>query len=760
MLGEFRILRQLAVGPYSTSLLVRMIGDPERRGEMVLKVLHPVSGPTWKAAMRMDTSVVEVANEHPHANIARTYEKGQILDHVYILQEYVDGIDLRSLLTLFPQPLGEFPLRARTGIAVQLAAALEHMHSVPFGDDLKGRLFHGDLHPGNVMIDRRGMVRLMDLGFADMALAAIQPAVSGSAVGSPGYMAPEQIANRRPTPSTDVFAYGSLVAEMFTGEPLFRGDTTVAILERTQEAQITGVLDHIGAEHAGAARIVHKAVTSERKGRLSDGVLLVGEMFAAGMTDDAREVLAELVDAALSHKDEGLALPPRDLVSNDGSLVDIHRPAEAGEGLDEPDEPSHESEAPSVDPGYTPESVPAIAPAASSADDGEPSEEIAEPVADEPEAPPPVALEPDLEETEPDQPLPPPPEEKVAEAGKAAPGESRGAKRRAAKTPPKGKKKGGGGKGLMIVGLAAIVLVVCGGGAAAAWFGYFASKLGEDTVDRTFEEELAEALGGVEGTSTGAETAGETGEATPGEGEDEPTPGDEDLTADGETDGLAEDEDATPEEPTPEPEPLTEEEKRKLAEEEEKRREEREARRKEREEERERQEEEEKFKSREEELEAAADDIDWGFAEEAGEDEDWLNDDGGGGGESGDDKIDLDIDALTRDAPDVKVPDADRVPPKVKHSPIRSGRAGQTVTLRLTVSPDDDYTGIMYYRGAPNGSWNSMDISGNSRITVRLKLGSWLADDQAKVEYYFLVDGPGGSSGAGTRLSPYSFDVR
>ena len=753
MLGEFRILRQIATGPYSTALLVRMIGDPERRGEMALKVLHPVSGPPWKAAMRMDASVFETAAEHPHKGLAQTFEKGQILDHVYVLQEYVDGIDLRTLLTLFPQPLGEFPLRARVGIAVQLAATLEHMHSVPFGEDRKGRLLHGDLHPGNVMIDRQGTVKLMDVGFAPMALAAIQPAVTGSAVGSPGFLAPEQIANRRATPSTDVFAYGSLVAELFTGEPLFRGDTTVAILERTREAQITDTLDRIGGEYAGAARIVHKAVTPARKGRLSDGVLLVGEMFAAGMTDDAREVLAELVEGALSHKDEGIALPPRDLVAGDGSLVDISRPAEAGEGLDAPDEPSHESEAPSVDPGYTPDSIPALTPSPSSADEGESSEESPASVEDEPAPPPPVALEPDLEETEPEQPLPPPP---VGD-GKARSAAAASKPARAKKAPAKPTGGGKGGKGLMIVGLAAIVLVVCGGVAVAAWYGIFAGKRAADDVERSFEDELAEALGGIETPTPGTGPAGETGEITPAEGEEAPTPGEEDLTADGETDGLAE-EDATPEEPTPEPEPLTEEEKRKLAEEEEKRREEREERRKAREEEREKAEEEEKFKSREEELEAAADDIDWGFAEEAGEDEDWLSDDDGGG--SGDDKIDLDIDALTREAPDVKVPDPDRVPPKVKHSPIRTGRPGQTVTLRLTVSPDDDYTGIMYYRGVPNGSWNSMDISGNSRISVRLKLGSWLSDDHTKVEYYFLVDGPGGSSGAGTRLSPYSFEVR
>ncbi len=775
MLGEFRIVRQLALGPYSTSLLVRMIGDPEHRGEMVLKVLHPVSGPPWKAAMRMDTSASEASSARPHANIAGTFEKGQILNHVYVLQEYVDGIDLRTLLTLSPQPLGDLPLRAKLGIAVQLAAALEHLHSIPFGDSPKGRLIHGDLHPGNVMIDRSGVVKLMDVGFADMAMAAIRPAVTGSAVGSPGYLAPEQIANRRATPATDVFAFGSLLGELFTDEPLFVGDTTVDILEQTRNARVDAVVDHLAGIHAGAARIVRRSVTPERRGRLSDGVLLVGEMFAARMTDDAQEVLADLVERALAHKDDGIALPPRDLVAADGSLVDVGqltdgmRDSEAG--LASPGEPSHESEVPSAEPDLPPERVSGV--------DATSSPSVDEPLRPEPShdepllpEPPPVALEPELEETEPDQPVAmPPPEPALADGArktsppKAGPRKAAPRKAKPAKGAPSKEKKGG--KGLLILGIAAVLLVVCGGGAIAAWYGVF-SGLGASVDadgDRSFEDQLAEALDGMEPVTPAADAVEGTGDETPAEGDEESTGGEEELTGDGETDGLAEEE-TTPEEITPEPEPLTAEERQRLAEEEERRREEREERRKQREEERkakeedrEAKEEEDRFKAREKELEDAADEIDWGFASDGDGDEEWLNDEGEGE-EGSDEKIDLDIDALTRSAPDVRVPDADRVPPKVKHSPIRSGRLGQSVTLRLTVSPEDDYTGVMYYRGAPNGSWNSMDISGNSRITTRLKLGSWISDDHNKVEYYFLVDGPGGSGGAGTRLSPYSFEIR
>ena len=92
-------------------------------------------------------------------------------------------------------------------------------------------------------------------------------------------------------------------------------------------------------------------------------------------------------------------------------------------------------------------------------------------------------------------------------------------------------------------------------------------------------------------------------------------------------------------------------------------------------------------------------------------------------------------------------------PPKVRHTPVRSGKVGSTVTLKVTVTPSDSYTGVLYYRGAPGGSWESKSISGgeNGKITAKLNLGSWIEDDHETAEYYFLVDGPGGSSGAGIR---------
>jgi len=286
-----------------------------------------------------------------------------------------------------------------------------------------------------------------------------------------------------------------------------------------------------------------------------------------------------------------------------------------------------------------------------------------------------------------------------------------------------------GDSGLLVGGVVAIVLVICVGAATAVWYGVRAEKREADEATLSHEGGLVEDQTGADAANSGSSPVEEGIAAVPVEG-DEPKAGSRSGSADAATAGRADEEE-------------------KHLEEHEERREERDGG--------DDRTEVEETKTREEELEASFSDIDWGFAEDADEEEDWLSDDGDSGG---DDKIDLDIDALTRDAPDVKVPDSRKVPPKVMHSPIRSGRGGQTVTLRLTLTPDDDYTGTMYYRGAPNGSWNSMDISGNGRISVRLKLGSWLAGDHSEVEYYFLVDGPGGTSGAGSRLVPYSFNVR
>ncbi len=729
LFGEFRVLGEVGLGPCATTLKVRMIGDPERRGEMALKVFHEIAIPAWKAVKQLDDSVAMAIRENPYPGLCQTYEYGQLVDDVYVLQQHVDGIDLRTLLTQFPEPLGELPLRARLGIAVQVAAALEHLHSIRFGEKGRDRLVHGDLCPANVMIGRDGVVRVMDLGFSEAARAVVRPSLEGGVMGSAGFLAPEQLSGRRTTPATDVYAFGALLGQLLLGRALFQGDTAADVLDKTHASALGDLAAQLESVHAGAGRIVQRAVTPARKGRILDGVLLVGEMFAVGLTDPAEEVLADLAQRALADPDARLV--PRELVDTTGAPVNIYVGAVGAAAVyEEPtqDEPSYESG------NYEDYSK----------DLPHPTTEVDHPSEEETEG----MVLPSVELETAEEPAVTPKYESATVPSKAP--EPEPVRTEEVAPPPAKKKKKGLGVTIALAVVGVLLLIVCAGVSIPTVTALVLTDRSTDEFDGpTIVPDPREAAAvPVDVVHAEGDPAGE-------EGED---------AEDAEEDALAEeDEDAEEieedEEPTPEPEPLTEEELERQREEDERRREEREERARKREEEREAAAAAaaaEAFSDREEDLEDADLDIDWGDMG-SGEDEDWLSDGSSG---DGDDKIDIDIDALTSSAPEVSMPTSS--PPKVRHTPIRSGRVDSTVSLKLTVTPNDSYTGVLYYRGAPGGSWNSQDIAGgdNGRIVAKLFLGSWVSDDHDSVEYYFLVDGPGGSSGAGTRLSPYSFAIK
>ncbi len=760
LFGEFRVSEQLGVGPFATTLKVRMIGDPERRGDMAMKVFHQVALSAWKVVRRIDLTPTNALLDNPHPSLARTWEYGHLIDDVYVLQDLADGVDLRTLLTLYPDTETGFGLRERLGVAVQLAGALEHLHTIRLPEDRKARLVHGDIYPGNIIVGRDGIVRVTDLGFAAAAREVCRPAMDGPVMGSLGYVAPEQFAGRRATPSTDVFAFGALLAELLLGEPLFYSEYAEDVIDRSRAADIAPFLPRIEGAHPGAARIVSRSVTPERRGRVADGVLLMAEMFAAGLTDPAEEKLAAVVEGALEAGP--VPLEPRPLYAANGTRVDVYVAAPGADrtiydGDDSLDEPSFESNTYEQYPDELSYSPSADYPTATDTSDGpEPDEpsEASESTADvAPPVPPPVAedaaasgpVDPALDgssiEIEAlDEPAPPKALARVAS----------GELPQAARTPPPKKKS----KALPIIAAlgAVVALLACAGLLSTGTLGalFLSSDSGDpDPGDFHVIPDPIEPVTAVPVDAPADEDADGLADLEGEEGEEgnEDEEGEEDAGSDEEID----------EEPTPEPEPLSPEELERQRELEEQRRAEREERDRERREREAADAREAAARDREAELADADLDIDWGDVE-TDEDEDWLSGDSSGSG--GEDEIDIDIDSLSRSAPDVALPSSE--PPKVRHTQIRSGRVGSSVTLKVTVTPSDTYSGTLYYRPMPSGSWMTQDISGgeNGRITAKLHLGSWIDDDHLTVEYYWLVDGPTGSGGAGTRLNPYGFELK
>ena len=162
---------------------------------------------------------VRTARQVSHPNVCRVWDIGEHEGTQFLSMEYVDGESLASLL----KRIGRLPLDKALDVSRQLCAGLAAAHDQ--------KILHRDLKPGNVMLDSRGRVRIADFGIALLAEEIGEPEL---AVGTPGYMAPEQLAGREVTFRSDIYSLGVLLYEIFTGRRPFEA-VTFAELLRLQE---------------------------------------------------------------------------------------------------------------------------------------------------------------------------------------------------------------------------------------------------------------------------------------------------------------------------------------------------------------------------------------------------------------------------------------------------------------------------------------------------------------------------------------------
>jgi predicted Ser/Thr protein kinase len=173
-----------------------------------------------RARNRLRTEV-RLARQISHPNVCRVYDIGEATGELYLSMEYVDGEDLAGLL----KRIGRLPADKGIDIARKLCTGLAAAHA-------RGVL-HRDLKPGNIMIDSRGEVRIMDFGLAAVAEQQLDAADVRS--GTPAYMAPEQLEGREATTRSDIYALGLVLYELFTGRPAFEGRDAAELL-RLREA--------------------------------------------------------------------------------------------------------------------------------------------------------------------------------------------------------------------------------------------------------------------------------------------------------------------------------------------------------------------------------------------------------------------------------------------------------------------------------------------------------------------------------------------
>jgi predicted Ser/Thr protein kinase len=214
--GRFRIIALQGRGGMGQ---VYRAQDLELGQPVALKFLTAFrSDPRARNRLRTE---VRLARQISHPNVCRVYDIGEASGELYLSMEYVDGEDLATLL----RRIGRVPIHKGIDIARNLCAGLAAAH---------GRgVLHRDLKPGNIMIDSRGEVRIMDFGLAAVAEQQLNAADVRS--GTPAFMSPEQLDGREATTRSDIYALGLVLYELFTGKPAFEGKDAADLL-RLREA--------------------------------------------------------------------------------------------------------------------------------------------------------------------------------------------------------------------------------------------------------------------------------------------------------------------------------------------------------------------------------------------------------------------------------------------------------------------------------------------------------------------------------------------
>ncbi len=160
----------------------------------------------------------EVGRRLDHPNIIKVLAPRH-KSRMYIAMEYVDGVSLRAIMR------DERPLRTARALdfARQVCNAMVYMHS-------QG-VVHRDLKPENVLVTAAGQVKIMDFGIAlDESARRLTWSGLSTAIGTPDYMAPEQVNGRHGDARTDIYALGTMLFEMLTGNLPFAGSNVYAVM--------------------------------------------------------------------------------------------------------------------------------------------------------------------------------------------------------------------------------------------------------------------------------------------------------------------------------------------------------------------------------------------------------------------------------------------------------------------------------------------------------------------------------------------------
>jgi serine/threonine protein kinase len=233
--GRYSLLESVATGGMAEVFRAKRKGVEGFEKVVAVKRILPHLSSN-KDFVEMFIAEAKMVASLSHPNIVQIFDLGKIDETYYIAMEFVEGKDLRTILTRARNRNTLPAVDLGALIAARVSAALEYAHRHRDSEGRQLRIVHRDVSPQNILVSDEGEVKLVDFGIAKAATKASHTD-SGSLRGKLLYMSPEQAWGKPLDKRSDLFALGAVFFEILTGHLLFSANSEMSVLERVREAR-------------------------------------------------------------------------------------------------------------------------------------------------------------------------------------------------------------------------------------------------------------------------------------------------------------------------------------------------------------------------------------------------------------------------------------------------------------------------------------------------------------------------------------------
>lgn len=268
-IGKYKITGELGKGAMG---IVYKALDPDINREVAIKLIRSDTAyedSEKEEAHRRFIREAQSAGNLDHPNIITIYEVGKEDNQTYIVMQYVVGESLKEAISAGKR----YSPAEVIDLMSCLCDALEFAH--------QNKIVHRDIKPGNILLDKQGRPYLVDFGVARMEMSTMTQ--SGTIVGTPSYMSPEQIQGARVDARADIFSLGVIIYEMLTGKRPFEGDHITTIVYKIMNEEPANIREMKRDLPEGFENIIQKALAKDPNNRYQSCKELASDLKNVGV---------------------------------------------------------------------------------------------------------------------------------------------------------------------------------------------------------------------------------------------------------------------------------------------------------------------------------------------------------------------------------------------------------------------------------------------------------------------------------------------